>query len=89
MNFYTKAWTAAVCCFLPFQAVAIDVQVRDVPVRTVLEGLARSGHINLIVDDSVDGTLTMTLQISLSMRPCRLLLTAKASITMPPGPYGR
>ncbi|MDU3111820.1 MAG: secretion protein, partial [Megasphaera sp.] len=61
MNFYTKAWTAAVCCFLPFQAVAIDVQVRDVPVRTVLEGLARSGHINLIVDDSVDGTLTMTL----------------------------
>ena len=44
MNFYTKAWTAAVCCFLPFQAVAIDVQVRDVPVRTVLEGLARSGH---------------------------------------------
>lgn len=61
MNFYTKAWTAAVCCFLPFQASAIDIQVRDVPVRTVLEGLARSGNMNLIVDDSVEGTLSMTL----------------------------
>ena len=62
MKFYTKAWAAAVCCFLPIQAAAIDIQVRDVPVRTVLEGLARSGQMNLIVDDSVEGTLTMTLR---------------------------
>lgn len=62
MKFYTKAWAAAVCCFLPFQVAAIDIQVRDVPVRTVLEGLARSGQMNLIVDDSVEGTLTMTLR---------------------------
>ena len=89
MKLYTKAWAAAVCCFLPFQAAAIDIQVRDVPVRTVLEGLARSGQMNLIVDDSVEGTLTMTLRILPSKRPCRRLQTVKASITMPPGRYGR
>lgn len=45
----------------PIQAEAIRVDVHDVPVRTVVEGLARSGGINLIVDDSVQGNLTMCL----------------------------
>lgn len=47
-------------------ARAVDIEVRDVPVRTVLEGLARSGNINLLVDDTVKGDLTMSLhQVSL------------------------
>ncbi len=57
-----KKWlTAGICCLCPWTAGAVDVQVRDVPTRTVLEGLARSGNINLVVDDSVQGSLTMNL----------------------------
>lgn len=57
-----KKWLAAgICCLCPWSAGAVDVQVRDVPTRTVLEGLARSGNINLVVDDSVQGSLTMNL----------------------------
>lgn len=57
-----KKWlTAGICCLYPWTAGAVDVQVRDVPTRTVLEGLARSGNINLVVDDSVQGSLTMNL----------------------------
>ena len=50
-------WSAA--CGM---AGALSVQVQDVPVRSVLEGLARSAQINLIVDDTVEGTLTVHLQ---------------------------
>ena len=57
-----KKWLASgICCLCPWTAGAVDVQVRDVPTRTVLEGLARSGNINLVVDDSVQGSLTMNL----------------------------
>lgn len=57
-----KKWLAvSVCCLCPWTAGAVDVQVQDVPTRTVLEGLARSGNINLVVDDSVQGALTMNL----------------------------
>ncbi len=43
-----KKWlTAGICCLYPWTAGAVDVQVRDVPTRTVLEGLARAG----LVDD--------------------------------------
>lgn len=52
---------AALTCLCPWPVGAVDVEVRDVPTRTVLEGLARSGNVNLIVDDSVKGNLTMTL----------------------------
>ncbi len=41
---------------------ALSVQVQDAPIRTVLEGLARSGAINLLVDDTVQGTITLHLQ---------------------------
>ncbi len=40
-------------------AGSVTLHVRDAPVRTVLEGLARSGKINLIIDDSVSGTVTI------------------------------
>lgn len=39
----------------------VTLQVRDAPVRAVLEGLARSGGVNLIVDDSVQGTVTASV----------------------------
>ena len=42
-------------------AEALDVRVHDVPVRTVLAGLARSENMNLIIDDTVEGLLTMEL----------------------------
>ena len=38
---------------------SLSVHVREAPIRSVLEGLARSGNINLIVDDTVQGTMTM------------------------------
>lgn len=51
-----------VLVYLPWaQAGNVQIHVQDVPVRTVLEGLARSNHMNLIVDDTVDGTVTMHL----------------------------
>ena len=40
---------------------AVSVEAQEVPVRTVVEGLARSGGINLIVDDTVQGMLTLHL----------------------------
>ena len=45
----------------PVQAEALDVRVHEAPVRTVLAGLARSAGINLVIDDTVDGTVTMEL----------------------------
>lgn len=39
----------------------LNVYVRDVPVRSVLEGLARSSGINLLIDDTVQGTVTLNL----------------------------
>lgn len=39
----------------------MQVHVYEVPVRTVLEGLARSGRMNLIVDDTVQGNITVHL----------------------------
>ena len=42
-----------------FAGSSLSVHVREAPVRSVLEGLARSGNINLIVDDTVQGTMTM------------------------------
>jgi len=42
-------------------ASTIHIYVHDVPVRSVVEGLARSGGINLIVDDTVQGNITMYL----------------------------
>ena len=47
---------------LSVPALAINVDVQDVPVRVVVEGLARSGGINLVVDDTVQGNLTMHLR---------------------------
>ena len=46
----------------PVPAGALDVRVHEAPVRTVLSGLARSAGINLIIDDTVDGAVTMELQ---------------------------
>ena len=45
-----------------FAGSSLTVHVREAPVRSVLEGLARSGNINLIVDDTVQGTMTMHLK---------------------------
>lgn len=56
-----KKWLCLGLFLLPSWASAVDVEVRDVPVRTVLEGLARSGNLNLLVDDTVKGNLTMSL----------------------------
>lgn len=36
-----------------------EIHVCEIPVRTVLEGVARAGGINLIVDDTVQGNMTM------------------------------
>lgn len=39
----------------------LNMYVREAPVRSVLEGVARSSHINLLIDDTVQGTVTLTL----------------------------
>lgn len=51
--------TAWLACLVSAQAGNVQIHVQDVPVRTVLEGLARSNQMNLIIDDTVTGTLTM------------------------------
>lgn len=48
-------------CQNAFGAGDIQIHVQDAPTRTVLEGLARSNAMNIIVDDTVEGTLTMHL----------------------------
>lgn len=46
---------------MQIHASTICIDVHDVPVRSVVEGLARSGGLNLIVDDTVQGNITMYL----------------------------
>ena len=59
------AVTAALVLFFGVLPVgytgAIEVHVCEIPVRTVLEGLARASGMNLIVDDTVQGNMTMHL----------------------------
>lgn len=43
------------------QAEALSVHVRDAPIRSVLEGLARSENLNLVLDDTVQGTMTINI----------------------------
>ena len=40
---------------------AMDVHVQDAPIRTVLTGLAQSSGLNVIVDDTVEGTVSIEL----------------------------
>ena len=58
-----RQWIGAIClaCMAgpAYSAGNVQVHVQDVPIRTVLEGLGRSHQLNLIVDDTVEGTLTM------------------------------
>ena len=42
-------------------AGSIEVHACNTPVRSVLEGLARASGINLIIDDTVQGNMTMHL----------------------------
>lgn len=61
---YTRWMVTLGCVFLlqpVYGAGNVRIHVQDVPVRTVLEGLARSNDLNVIVDDTVQGTLTMHL----------------------------
>lgn len=61
---YTRWMVTLGCVFLlqpVYGAENVRIHVQDVPVRTVLEGLARSNDLNIIVDDTVQGTLTMHL----------------------------
>lgn len=49
------AWPAA-------EAAPISFQVTDGDVRSVLMSVARMGHFNLVLDDSVQGTVTLNLR---------------------------
>lgn len=49
-------WGIPVC-----ETAALSIHVQDAPIRSVLEGLARSENINLVLDDTVQGTMTMNL----------------------------
>lgn len=40
---------------------AMNVHVQDAPIRTVLTGLAQSSGLNVIVDDTVEGTVSIEL----------------------------
>ncbi len=42
-------------------AGALRIDVHEVPVRAVLEGLARGNNLNLVIDDSVSGNVTIRL----------------------------
>lgn len=44
-----------------YETAALSVHVQDAPIRSVLEGLARSENLNLVLDDTVQGTMTMHL----------------------------
>lgn len=51
----------AAASFQGCQAEALSIHVRDAPIRSVLEGLARSEHLNLVLDDTVQGTMTLNI----------------------------
>lgn len=42
-------------------AGTLRIDVHEVPVRAVLEGLARGNDLNLVIDDSVSGNVTIRL----------------------------
>lgn len=52
-------WGLLCWCSAAAAAGPVTLHVRDGPVRAVLEGLARSGNVNLIIDDSVQGAVTV------------------------------
>ena len=55
-------WLLGVGLVPAFAADTVSVDVYETPVRTVIEGLARSGGINLILDDTVQGNMTIHLK---------------------------
>lgn len=57
---FVLAWLLALTATVEAKPVSIHAQ--DVPVRTVLEGLARSVPMNLAVDDTVAGTMTIHVE---------------------------
>lgn len=54
-------FAAFVATAMTASAWAMDVRVQEAPIRTVLTGLARSSGRNVIVDDTVEGTVSLHL----------------------------
>ena len=70
----------------PVPVGALDVRVHEAPVRTVLSGLARSAGINLIIDDTVDGAVTMELQDASAEEAIRVLADSQNLLYSKEGP---
>ena len=62
---------------VPNGSKAITIQVSDAPVRDVLRALAKEGGLNLMLDESVMGTITLDLKKT----PLNEALTAIASLS--------
>ena len=62
---------------LPFSAAAMDVHISEAPVRTVLEGLARSSSTDIILDDSVQGNVTVHLSNVTARQALRLVAESR------------
>ncbi|MDH4379540.1 MAG: secretin N-terminal domain-containing protein [Vampirovibrionales bacterium] len=62
---------------VPNGSKTITIQVSDAPVREVLRALAKEGGLNLMLDESVTGTITLDLKKT----PLNEALTAIASLS--------
>ena len=69
--------TVLLGCFLTggVEAAPIEMQVVEGDVRSVLMSLARAGHENIVLDDSVEGTVTLHV----TEEPTKLLRMVAAS----------
>ncbi|BEU88594.1 hypothetical protein TAMA11512_20580 [Selenomonas sp. TAMA-11512] len=64
----------------PAYAKPMDVHVENAGIVTLLSGVARSGGLNLLVDDSVTGTITLSLSQKEPTEVLELIAAAKGLI---------
>ena len=77
-----KKWLAAgICCLCPWTAWCCRCPGPRCTYADSIRRLARSGNINLVVDDSVQGSLTMNLHDVTLEEALQLLPTVRGCTT--------
>ena len=64
-------------CLPAWTAEALSLHVADGDVRVVLHSIAEAGGINLVLDDSVQGSITLSLDDVEPEEACQLIACAK------------
>lgn len=50
------------CCLSCTYVSAMTINVSDAPIRSILEGVIKAGNMNVLIDDSVQGNMTLHIE---------------------------